>query len=155
MSSEVETSLLVGVAEAGFEPGSRGAWSMLLTQCSGLDSVGWTAVLGSHRLPRGLAGDDETCSSPELWLRAPSVEGGSGAEGAAPPAPPMPGAWFLARGSHQSPPASCRPLPSFLSQCVGSGANPSSALICWCDLGRAAPYYCLSFHFQSLPTRAS
>lgn len=44
---------------------------MLLTQCSDLDSLDWTALFGSQRLPRGLVGmakplPGEGHSSPEL-----------------------------------------------------------------------------------------
>lgn len=153
----------MGVAEAGFEPGSGGPWSVLLTQCSGLDSAGWTALLGSHRLPGGLAGDDETSAWQRLFQPRAQTQGskcGGEAVGqrTAPPATLIPGAWFSGLGRPcQSLPASCRPLPSFLSQCVGSSDNPSSALICWCDLGRAAPHFVPQFPLPRLPlpTRAS
>lgn len=102
----------MGVAEAGFEPGSGGPWSVLLTQCSGLDSAGWTALLGSHRLPGGLVGDDETSAWQRLFQPRAQTQGskcGGEAVGqrATPPATPSQEPGSLARGG----PANLRPRP--------------------------------------------
>ena len=102
---------------------------------------------GLPQAPRGLAVDDETSAWQRLFQPRAQAQGskcGGEAVGqkAAPPATLIPGAWFSGPGRRcQSPPASRWPLPSFLSQSVGSGANPSSAPICLCDLGQAAPHF--------------
>lgn len=126
---------------------------MLLTQCSGLDSVSWTAMLGSHRLPGELAGDDETCSSPELWLRAPSVEEAVGAEGGP--------ACTSHAGSLVFWPVAALPISTRVLLAFAFLPEPVCGLWCQSQLcphllvltwAEQLPTLCLSF-FQSLPTR--